>query len=145
MSRHVKLPPIKENSNKRISIKHKSSSRFSVRISCQGSITSIFPNGDTKQYKQKPLLSHRKTSPLHPKRTLELQEQAAIIIQSIFRGRIITKTLKRRELFRVAKASGVWLACEGTVQGESGWYQQSEDSTPLLYDVDYLGQWKLVI
>ena len=74
--------------------------------------------------------------------------RAARRIQSAIRGklgRIRFKRLKRRQLFQIAASSGVLLACEGTVQGESGWYQQTEDSAPVLYEVTEFGEWKLIM
>jgi len=74
--------------------------------------------------------------------------RAAKSIQCVIRGklgRLYFKRLKRRRLFQIAASSGVFLACEGTVQGESGWYQQTEESAPVLYEVDEFGQWKLIM
>mmetsp|Transcript_25326 Transcript_25326/g.39225 ORF Transcript_25326/g.39225 Transcript_25326/m.39225 type:complete len:214 (+) Transcript_25326:2085-2726(+) len=74
--------------------------------------------------------------------------RAAKRIQCAIRGklgRLYFKRLKRRRLFQIAASSGVFLACEGTVQGGSGWYQQTEESAPVLYEVDEFGQWKLIM
>jgi hypothetical protein len=75
-------------------------------------------------------------------------EKAAVMLQKAFRAkfaRAVAKRLRRRKLFSLAAQSGVLLACEGTKQGESGWYQQTEDSIPVFYEVNERGEWKLIM
>jgi len=75
-------------------------------------------------------------------------EKCAVMLQNWFRGkfaRAVAKRLRRRNLFALAASSGVLLACEGTTQGGTGWYQQTEDSIPVYYEVNEKGEWKLVV
>ena len=51
---------------------------------------------------------------------------------------MVFKTRKDR-----AKASGVHVAMKGTIQGQSGWYQDYEGSA-YYFTVDDKGQWKMV-
>ena len=74
-------------------------------------------------------------------------ERSAILLQTWFRSkfaRAVLKRMRRKKLFALAAHSGVLLACEGTAQGRTGWYQQSEDSIPVYYEVNERGEWKLV-
>lgn len=76
------------------------------------------------------------------------RHDAAISIQRRIRGllgRARFKKLHRKRQFARAKAAGVLLAVDGTVQGESGWYQQDETSLPVYYEVMPNGQWRLVM
>ena len=64
------------------------------------------------------------------KRQRRKQEKAALMLQMAWRcrfARVVAKRVRRRNLFALAAQSGVLLACEGTKQGETGWYQQNED------------------
>ena len=82
------------------------------------------------------------------KKQRKKQEKAAIMLQMAWRNkfaRAVAKRIRRKNLFALAAQSGVLLACEGTIQGQSGWYQQSEDSIPVFYEVDPTGKWKLVM
>jgi hypothetical protein len=74
-------------------------------------------------------------------------EKCAVRLQNWFRGkfaRAVAKRMRRRKLFALAAQSGVLLACEGTQQGQSGWYQQTEESIPVYYEVNERGEWKLI-
>ena len=74
-------------------------------------------------------------------------ERSAVAVQSFFRGhrsRCYVKKIKRRKLFALAAASGVLLACPGTRQGSTGWYQQTEDTAPVYYEVNDRGEWKMI-
>jgi len=91
-------------------------------------------------------LSEKKLKKL--KRQKRKQEKAALSLQMAWRcrlARVVAKRIRRRNLFALAAQSGVLLACEGTKQGETGWYQQNEDSIPVYYEVDAQGRWKLVM
>jgi len=88
--------------------------------------------------------SDRKAKKL--KRQRRKQEKAALMLQMVWRNkfaRAVAKRVRRRNLFALAAESGVLLACEGTKQGETGWYQQNEDSIPVFYEVDATGRWTL--
>ncbi|GMH93790.1 hypothetical protein TrST_g2575 [Triparma strigata] len=74
--------------------------------------------------------------------------KAAIMMQKAFRAkfaRAVLHRMRRRKLFALAAQSGVLLACEGTEQGSTGWYQQTEDSIPVYYEVNERGEWKLIM
>jgi hypothetical protein len=76
------------------------------------------------------------------------QGKASHIIQQAIRSklaRVKVKKLKRKRLFKMAAKSKVLLACDGTVQGGTGWYQQNEDSIPVYYEVNDAGEWKLIM
>mmetsp|Transcript_11605 Transcript_11605/g.13213 ORF Transcript_11605/g.13213 Transcript_11605/m.13213 type:complete len:251 (-) Transcript_11605:132-884(-) len=69
---------------------------------------------------------------------LKNKERAVISMQKMVRGKIersYVRKKQRRCMFRLAAESGVLLACEGTIQGESGWYQRNENSLPVCYKV----------
>lgn len=81
-------------------------------------------------------------------RRAKKMEKAAIMLQKAYRAkfaRAVAHRMRRRKLFALAAQSGVLLACEGTKQGSSGWYQQTEDSIPVYYEVNELGEWKLIM
>lgn len=81
-------------------------------------------------------------------RRAKKMEKAAIMLQKAFRAkfaRAVAHRMRRRKLFALAAQSGVLLACEGTKQGSSGWYQQTEDSIPVYYEVNEIGEWKLIM
>ncbi|GMH76813.1 hypothetical protein TL16_g07206 [Triparma laevis f. inornata] len=74
--------------------------------------------------------------------------KAAIMLQNVFRSkfaRAVAHRMRRHKLFALAAQSGVLLACEGTEQGLTGWYQQTEESIPVYYEVNERGEWKLIM
>jgi len=128
----VKLPPIVHVQRKTQSRKRRRKRRFrkATAIVDEEIIQKQVPPG---------------FSSAKPSQDSSVYNFAATIIQSIIRSKILARKLKRREMFRLAKECGVLLACEGTVQGKSGWYQRHESSTPMMYQVDRRGKWSLIM
>lgn len=89
------------------------------------------------------------THPLGQEKKRKKKEiKAAIMLQNVFRSkfaRAVAHRMRRRKLFALAAQSGVLLACEGTEQGLTGWYQQTEESIPVYYEVNERGEWKLIM
>jgi len=128
----VKLPPIVHVQRKIQRKKRRTKRRFKKAIAIveEAVIQKQVPSG---------------FSSAEPSQDSLVYSFAATKIQSIIRSKILARKLKRREMFRLAKKSGVLLACEGTVQGHSGWYQRHESSTPMMYQVDGRGKWSLIM